>query len=95
MDGDQALRDLVVQAIPRYTRATSTIGNSIDVDSFSLTLQGRYQFTRYIAGIAGYTYYLQRSSSAVTTAAGTITSTDVDQNRVYVGVQFGYPISID
>jgi hypothetical protein len=92
---DRLVRDLVVQAIPRYTRATSTVGNSIDIDTFSVTLQGRYQFTRYIAGIAGYTYFLQRSNSAVSTAAGTITATDVDQNRVYIGVQFGYPITID
>ena len=74
---------------------SSTIGNSIDVDTFSLTLQGRYEINRYMAAIAGYTYFRQRSNSTVTTGAGTITANDVDQNRVFVGLQFGYPITID
>ena len=94
---DRLLRGLVVQFVPRYTRTTSTGGNNIDVDAFTLTLQGRYEITRWMAAIAGYTYYMQRAgSTAVVTPAGTVVSAgDVDQNRVFVGLQFGYPITFD
>jgi hypothetical protein len=93
---DRLVRGLVLQAVPRYTKATSTIGNTIDIESFSLTLQARYEITRYIAAIAGYTYFHQTANgTTVTTAAGTIIANDVDQNRVFVGLQFGYPITID
>jgi hypothetical protein len=92
---DRIVRGLLVQAVPRWSRSTSTIGDDIDVDSFTLTLQARYEFNRYIAGIVGYTFFLQRSNSVVTTAAGAASATDVDQNRVFVGLQFGYPITFD
>jgi hypothetical protein len=92
---DRLIRGLIVQFSPRYTRATSTIGDSIDVDSFSLTLQARYEINRYMAVIGGYTYFLQRSNSAVASGSGVITANDVDQNRVFVGLQFGYPITLD
>ena len=92
---DRLVRGLIVQAVPRWSRSTSTIGDSVDVDSFTLTLQARYEFTRYIAGVAGYTFFMQRSNSVVTTPGGTAVATDIDQNRVFVGVQFGYPITID
>lgn len=92
---DRLLRGLVVQLAPRYTRATSTIGDSIEVDSFSLTLQARYEINRYVAVFGGYTYFLQRSDSAVATSAGVIAANDVDQNRVFLGLQFGYPLTID
>jgi hypothetical protein len=31
----------------------------------------------------------------VTPAGAVITANDVDQNRVFVGLQFGYPITFD
>jgi hypothetical protein len=31
----------------------------------------------------------------VTTGAGTVAANDVDQNRVFFGIQFGYPIVFD
>ena len=94
---DRLVRGLLLQAVPRYTTSENTSGsqNRIDVEGFSLTLQGRYQITTWVAAIAGYTYYHQRSSSTVTTSAGTVSATDLDQNRVFVGVQFGYPITFD
>ena len=92
---DRLVRGLIVQAVPRWTRSKSTIGDAIDVDAFTLTLQARYEFTRYIAGIAGYTFFLQRSNSVVATAGGTAVAGDIDQNRVFIGLQFGYPITID
>ena len=92
---DRLMRGLIVQFAPRYSRSTSTIGSSIEVDSFSLTLQARYEINRYVAVVGGYTYYMQRSDSAVATSSGVIAANDVDQNRVFVGLQFGYPITLD
>jgi hypothetical protein len=92
---DRFMRGLVVQLSPRYSRERSTIGSSIEVDSFSVTLQARYEINRYMAAIGGYTFFRQRSDTAVITSAGIITGTDVDQNRVFVGLQFGYPITFD
>jgi hypothetical protein len=92
---DRLVRGLIVQIAPRYTRTTSTTGNNIEVDSLSLTLQARYEFTRFVSAIAGYTYYRQRSDSTSTSVGGTVASNDVDQNRVFVGLQFGYPITFD
>jgi hypothetical protein len=94
---DRLVRGLVVQFVPRYTRTRGTGNDSIDVDTVSLTLQARYEITRWMAAIAGYTFYLQRSgNTAVVTPAGTVTTAnDVDQNRVFVGLQFGYPITFD
>jgi hypothetical protein len=51
--------------------------------------------TAWMAALAGYTFHHQRSSSSVTTGAGTVAATDVDQNRVFLGIQFGYPIVFD
>ena len=95
---DRLMRGLTVQFAPRYARTTSTGGNGgndIEVDSFSLTLQARYEITRLMAVFAGYSYFRQRSDSNVATGAGTITGNDVDQNRVFVGLQFGYPFIFD
>jgi hypothetical protein len=92
---DRLVRGLAIQFSPRFTRSTSTFGDAVDIDTFSLTLQARYEITRWMAAVAGYTFYLQRSSSTVTTTAGTVSATDVDQNRVFVGLQFGYPFRLD
>jgi hypothetical protein len=92
---DGLVRGLTVQFSPRYTHLSSTFGDEVDIDTFSLTLQARYQINRWLAAFGGYNFYLQRSSSSTVTGAGTVTATDVDQNRVFVGLQFGYPIRID
>jgi opacity protein-like surface antigen len=97
---DRLVRGLILQLVPRYTRTRGTSGTTtgnIDVDTFSVTLQGRYEITRWMAAIAGYTFYAQRSgNTTVVTPTGTIvTANDIDQNRVFVGLQFGYPITFD
>jgi hypothetical protein len=85
------LRDLALEAGPRYSTAHSTGGGSaIDVRSFSLDLRATYRFTPWLAGVAGYRFFMQRSDSTGTTLAG-----DVDQNRVFLGAQFGYPFKFD
>ena len=85
------LRDLILEAGPRYSIAQSTGGGSaIDVRSFSIDLRATYRFTSWLAGVAGYRFFMQRSDSTGTSLAG-----DVDQNRVFLGAQFGYPIKFD
>ena len=85
------VRDLVLEAGPRYSIAESTGGGGeIDVRSFSLDLRALYRFTSWFSGIAGYRLFLQRSDSTSTSLAG-----DVDQSRAFLGAQFGYPFKFD
>jgi hypothetical protein len=85
------VRDLILEAGPRYSIAESTGGGgAIDVRSFALDLRATYRFTSWLAGIAGYRLFLQRSDSASTSIAR-----DVDQNRVFLGAQFGFPVKFD
>jgi hypothetical protein len=85
------LRDLRIEAGPRYSTSHSTGGsNAIDVRSVSLDLRVTYRFTTWLAGVAGYRFFMQRSDSTGTSLAG-----DVDQNRVFLGAQFGYPFKFD
>jgi hypothetical protein len=85
------VRDLILEAGPRYSIAQSTGGgDAIDVRSFSLDLRATYRFTSWLAGVAGYRLFLQRSDSQSATIAR-----DVDQNRVFLGVQFGFPVKFD
>jgi hypothetical protein len=85
------VRDLILEAGPRYSIAESTGGgDAIDVRSFSLDLRATYRFTSWFSGIAGYRLFLQRSDSQSATIAR-----DVDQNRVFLGAQFGYPFKFD
>jgi len=84
-------RDLVLEAGPRYSLSKSTGGgDAVDVSSFSLDFRAMYRFTSWFSGIAGYRLFLQRSDSASSTIAG-----DIDQNRVFLGAQFGYPIKFE
>jgi len=48
-----------------------------------------------IALIAAYQFFYQRSDSLALTPAGTAIATDADQNRLWIGVQFGYPIKFE
>ena len=85
------LRDLVLEAAPRYSISKSVGGgNAIDVRSFSIDLRAAYRFTSWLAAVGGYRFFQQRSDSGSTSLAR-----DVDQNRLFFGVQFGYPIKFD
>lgn len=85
------LRNLVLEAAPRYGISKS-IGNTgnIDVKSFTLDLRAAYRFNTWLAAVGGYRFYYQRSDTVSSSLA-----TDVDQNRVFVGVQFGWPMKFD
>jgi hypothetical protein len=94
------VRGLFVDFSPRYSisKTESVARTSSDINALTLSVVARYQITRYIGLVGSYTFLHQRGSgsSSVTSSGNTNTATtDVDQNRVNFGVQFGYPINFD
>src|SRR5262249_22187367 len=89
------LRDLRVELAPRYSIAKSTgpssATNNVDAKAFTIDLRASYQFTPWLAAVAGYRFFHQRSDTTTTT----FLTNNVDQNRVFFGVQFGAPIKFD
>jgi hypothetical protein len=86
------LRDLFVVLRPTYSESESLSSDdsrSVDVKSFTLYLGARYQLAQYVTVFGGYTFLLQR------TGGSSANQVDIDQNRVRVGLQFGYPINFD
>ena len=95
LDVTTLLRGLTVQLSPRYAIIESPRDDSIDVKSFTFGVQATYRITPVIAFVAGYQFFHQRSDSTAVTDRGTPFANDADQNRVFVGIQFGYPIRFD
>jgi len=87
------LRGLIVDFTPRYTisNTESIARTQNDIDALTLTLVASYQIARYIAVVGSYTFLHQTSSGTATT--GPVSTFDVDQNRVNIGLRFGYPIN--
>jgi hypothetical protein len=88
---DRLLRDFSLAFTATYVRAES-LGNDptgIDVQTYQLGIRAAYAFTPWMYGLIGYNWYRQRSDSSANVRA-----TDVDQNRIFVGVQLTYPINI-
>ena len=86
-------RDLLIIFNPGWTQAESLSDRQIqriDIDAFSLGLGAAYRINRYVTLFGGYTFLRQRVGSKSTTP-----DVDADQNRVKVGVQFGYPFAFD
>ena len=88
------LRDLRVELAPRYSIAKSigpsSTTNNVDAHAFTLDLRASYQFLPWLAAVAGYRFFYQRSDTVTTLVAN-----GVDQNRLFFGVQFGAPIKFD
>jgi len=85
-------RGLVVAFSPTYSIAESVSSqqaNQVDVKTLTVSLNAAYQVGRFVRVFAGYTFLHQR------TGGSSATQIDVDQNRVRVGVQLGYPFSFD
>lgn len=82
-------RDLVLELLPAYSVTESADGDGLDVQALTVTLRAAYQFTPWLAGVASYTVYHQRSDGA-----GTVVR-DVDQHRVFVGLNFSFPFRRD
>ncbi len=86
-------RDLIIIFNPMWTKAESLSDRQIqhvDVTVFTLNLGAAYRLTPYITVFGGYSFLRQRLGSASTTP-----DFDADQNRVKVGLQFGYPFAFD
>jgi len=83
---------LIVVFSPTYSIAESVSSqqaNQVDVKTLTVSLDAAYQVGRFVRVFAGYTFLHQR------TGGSSATQIDVDQNRVRVGVQLGYPFSFD
>jgi hypothetical protein len=87
-------KGLTVEFGPRYSIVESH-DDDIDVRSLTLPVSAAYRFTPWLALVASYTFFSQRSDSTLTTSAGTPVANDVDQNRLAVGVTLGYPVRFD
>jgi hypothetical protein len=87
-------KGLTVELGPRYSIVESH-DDRIDVRGLTLPLSATYRFTPWLALVASYTFFHQRSDSTVTTRAGIPVANDVDQNRLAVGLTLGYPIRFD
>jgi long-subunit fatty acid transport protein len=86
-------RDLIFVFNPMWTKAESLSNRQIqrvDVTVFTLGLGGAYRVNPYMTVFGGYSFLRQRLGSS-----STIQAFDADQNRVKVGVQFGYPFAFD
>ena len=81
------VRRLQLEFTPRYTITNPEAPSSADtVNTLSLNLAAKYQIVRNISVIGSYTFFHQtfdRNRNA-----------DIDQNRVFFGLQYAYPISI-
>jgi len=87
-------RGLTLALTPRYAIIESD-DDRIDVQSFTVALQATYRITAWVAAIASYQFFRQRSDTVVLSATGSSLANDVDQNRVFVGLQIGYPVRFD
>jgi hypothetical protein len=87
------IRGLQIQFSPRYNIVDQDVGSSTStsttnngtVKSLSVTLQATYLIARNISLIGSYTYYRETSSER--------NVGDLDQNRVFLGVQYAFPIN--
>jgi len=84
-------RGLVMELIPRYTHADRDVdnragGDDRKIDALTVNLRASYEIARNITLIGAYTFFHQR----VDPGMGSI-----DQNRVFFGVQYAYPINFD
>jgi outer membrane putative beta-barrel porin/alpha-amylase len=87
-------RGLTLSFAPRYTMLESD-DNRIDLRSITIPLTATYRFTAWLAAVASYQFYQQRTDSLARSRSGDLLAEDADQNRVFVGLQVGYPITFD
>jgi hypothetical protein len=87
------LKNLSIEFLPSYHTEESS-DNGIDVRGWTVPLRVAYQFNRYVTAVAGYQFFRQRANGTLVNGVGSGFANDVDQNRVTVGLQFGYPIDI-
>ena len=80
------LRGLSLSFIPRYSIIKRDLADDDEDEGkvLSLNLRATYQIARNISLIGAYTFFRQREDQG---------GTDVDQNRVFLGVQYAFPIN--
>ena len=89
---DRLVRDLVFEVTPRFTISDflapdkGGTATSRDVNALNLTLRATYQLTQAIAIIGSYTFFHQQRSNGTTET--------IDQNRVFLGAQYAFPITV-
>jgi predicted porin len=83
------VRGLLFEITPRYTHSDfdrrDDDGTDRTTDVVTLNLRATYQLTQAIAIIGSYTFFHQRDSNG--------TTDNIDQNRVFLGVQYAFPIT--
>ena len=81
------LRGLRFEFNPRYSIVEPEGSSSGDtVNTLSLNLTAKYQIVRNISAIASYTFFNQTFERRG--------NPDINQNRLFFGLQYAYPISI-
>jgi hypothetical protein len=88
-------RGLTLTFAPQYSIVETHESNRIDVESLILPVSATYRFNDWIAAVASYQFFRQRSDSTFRTESGAELARDGDQNRIFVGLQFGYPFRLD
>ena len=93
------MRGLTLSLGPRYAWVKSPGDRQprIDIQTFAVPLTATYRITAWIAAVAGYQFYRQRTGGepVLNQRSGLVIAEDADQNRVFVGLQFGYPFTFD
>ena len=84
---------LALDLAPAYTISKSIGRENIDVKALRVVLRAAYQVTPWLGLLASYNFFQQHTETTVT--ASGLTVNDVDQNRVFLGLQFGFPIRRD
>lgn len=87
-------RGFTIALTPRYATVESD-DERIDVTAFTVALQATYRINAWAAAVASYQFFQQRSDTVVLTPTGSSLANDIDQNRVFVGLQIGYPVRFD
>jgi hypothetical protein len=88
------LKGLILELAPRYSSQESD-DDRIDTHSVTVPLFLTYRLTNWLGLVASYTFFRQRVDNTIVSASGTQLASDVNQHRVSVGVQVGYPIRFD
>jgi hypothetical protein len=83
------MRGLSIDFSPRYviSKSEDVARTPTDIKALTLSLGVTYQIARYVAIVGSYTFLSQRNDAP--------NGVDADQNRVTLGLRFGYPISFD
>ena len=93
------LRGLTVSLGARYVWVKSPDDRDprIDIQTFTAPLTVTYRITAWIAAVAGYQFYRQRTGGepVLNQRTGLVIAEDADQNRIFAALQFGYPFTFD